>query len=311
MTSRKAVRWLSILLLASSVSPGVARAFVEDYEVVSASTSSDSSASKSVEVECPLDTSLLGGGAGMFGSIGNKGLVASQALLDFGSGDAVGWAAEAREVVADTSTWSLSVFAICGDVPGLERVGDSTGSDSSRVKDVDLLCPPGKLAISGGFEVEGASQGITIFASTPEDGGTGVPLGWTVSAIETIATESNWSLRAQALCADVDALLFRTFTGDGSFERARSARLFCPAGYVPLGGGGELGGSIVDWITSSYPFASSESWLVSFQRQSGETANSRLDYRVVCPEPRMAMQGLVALATLVARRRRRYPAKRG
>lgn len=311
---RSRTMWLPLALLISSAVSIPARAVVEAYEIVSATTATDSAGTKTAEVECPPDTLLLGGGALVFGSAANKALVASQPLLDFSSGQAIGWEVEANEVFADATSWAIQASAACGNVPGLERVGDATVSDSSTLKDLVVECPVGKRAISGGFEIGGATAGISFYQSAPDDlGAPGFPLGWQFGAIETVATDSNWSLRGQVLCADLDALLFQAATAQQRNEQFRELTLECPAGYVALGGGGRLGGAIVDWIDTSAPVFSGTSWRVGFQRPTSQLGqnSSTLSYRVVCPEPTAALQGLLALASVVGLGRRRNAWKRG
>ena len=86
-------------------------------------------------------------------------------------------------------------------VSGLETVGASSGFDSTTPKTVVVRCPAGKRVVGGGAAAWGRAmisitEGIALSASHPlEDG------AWIAAAHEIDATEEDWFLRANAVCA--------------------------------------------------------------------------------------------------------------
>ena len=102
--------WMAALCLAAT-----AHAQLSGYVVELETSSSGSEAAKSIEVECPAGTSLLGGGASVFSSVSGKSLLASRPLFEAGTGDAVGWQGIAQEMVSAATSWGLQSFAICGN----------------------------------------------------------------------------------------------------------------------------------------------------------------------------------------------------
>jgi hypothetical protein len=82
---------------------------------------------------------------------------------------------------------------------------------------------------------------------------------------------------------------------------------------LATGGGARMLGSVVDWIYHSGISFSGRSWSTRFQRQSGETATTSLDFGVICPEPLGSAPVALAALALRARsvRRRRLGAVRG
>jgi hypothetical protein len=86
---------------------------------------------------------------------------------------------------------------------GLETVGASSTFDSSKSKTLVVRCPAGKRLVGGGAGAWGRAMifvpdGIALTASHPND-----DTGWLAAAHETVPTEQDWFLRANAVCAAV------------------------------------------------------------------------------------------------------------
>lgn len=82
---------------------------------------------------------------------------------------------------------------------GLERRGNSSVSDSTSDKTVQVACPSGTRALSGGGAVQGASGSAVLRASYPSNTLT----SWFVSASEVNPTAASWSLTAFVVCGAV------------------------------------------------------------------------------------------------------------
>jgi hypothetical protein len=86
---------------------------------------------------------------------------------------------------------------------GLETVGASSTFDSSKSKTLVVRCPAGKRLVGGGAGAWGRAMifvpdGIALTASHPYE-----ETGWLAAAHETVPTEQDWFLRANAVCAAV------------------------------------------------------------------------------------------------------------
>ena len=86
---------------------------------------------------------------------------------------------------------------------GLETVGASSTFDSNNSKTLVVRCPAGKRLIGGGAGAWGRAMifvpnGLVLTASHPYDEN-----GWLAAAHETVPTEQEWFLRANAVCAAV------------------------------------------------------------------------------------------------------------
>ena len=84
-------------------------------------------------------------------------------------------------------------------VSSLERISDSA-TGTGDTKSLTVPCPEGKKVVGGGAE---ASPGLAlaIQASMPSGDGT----GWQATAVATVHTTSQWTLRVVAVCAKVGA----------------------------------------------------------------------------------------------------------
>lgn len=303
----RAMSWL----LAACLGAAPAAAQVHDYDIVFESSSEDSIAAKVTAAECPAGTALLGGGAGVFGgTIERESLITSHPLIESGSGDVLGWQAVAQEVVSDPEGWQLRVYAICGNVPGLEMVTATTALNSTGIKATEALCPIGKTAISGGVALDGSTDDLTIFKSAPMLEETSrESIGWEGGGVETSASDGLWSAKVYAICADLDVIVVQANTGSSN-DVSRTVQLFCPARTVALGGGADISGVVDDWIEAMYPSSIGSIWTGRSQRPSDQFSTSTFQASVICPEPGRALPTIAVLAVLLEVRRRRARARR-
>jgi hypothetical protein len=90
---------------------------VSGWERVSASSANNSDVSKSVTVTCSGSGSkkVLGGGANTVYNTGGGGTGKEALVKTYPSADNA-WTAEAVEVSGDSSSWQLTVYAICATV---------------------------------------------------------------------------------------------------------------------------------------------------------------------------------------------------
>lgn len=293
---------LASMLALAIAAPAAAQ--VRQAQFVSDYGGSDSSGPKNWEVACPAGLLALGGGEQIFGNRLGVSAIASVPLLEVGTGDPIGWFGEATEIVATATSWSVGVSAICGRVEGLER-HVATSASTSVIKSVEVSCPAGKEALSGGFELLGSTTGVAVYASYPAiDPESGAPTGWIAAAYEETDTSASWSIRAEVLCANETSFPFASTTRFVS-NQFGLGDLTCPRGWIATGGGRTLSGNVVEWIDGSEPSSSTDRWSVRTQRAAGETAQLDNVYYVLCPEPGALANATLALAGLAAYGKRR------
>ncbi|HMV66761.1 MAG TPA: hypothetical protein PKA64_07915, partial [Myxococcota bacterium] len=135
------------------------------------------------------------------------------------------------------SAWATPLF-----VPAVA----STATDTSTVKSVAATCPAGRVAISGGAQITGNGQGVTLTTSGPEGAPT-APNQWYGVAIGHGGTGS-WGLTVNALCAVPAvaqqiqvATVTRNASAGATFVDAFAS---CPAGTSIIAGGARVYGAI-------------------------------------------------------------------
>jgi hypothetical protein len=111
--------------------------------------------------------------------------------------------------------WALVVLVAvlassgCGGSPssvsGLETVhAFYMGDPTADSKQVQVLCPAGKKAVGGGFELAAGGLPVDVQFSEPTGQVGQAPTGWSAFALETTSIDAaeEWSFDVYAVCAD-------------------------------------------------------------------------------------------------------------
>jgi hypothetical protein len=157
-------------------------------------TSDDTSLSKGVTAQCPLDKALIGGGAETSGGLGEvviDDLTPNEnqdTLAAFGFEDADG----------TPQNWTITAHAICANpLPGLQVVPLTTSANTGP-KTATVSCPVGKKVVGAGGDITGGRGRVVMDDITPDATLTNVR----VSAHNGQAGPiGDWFLRAYAICA--------------------------------------------------------------------------------------------------------------
>jgi hypothetical protein len=89
-------------------------------------------------------------------------------------------------------------------VSDVEVVFAASAADSIPIKSVTVECPPGKVVLGGGGDINLTSDSVAIFSEMPESTEIGAPpTRWTSGAHEVVPTDEDWSLEVRAVCATV------------------------------------------------------------------------------------------------------------
>jgi len=80
---------------------------------------------------------------------------------------------------------------------------ESASNTSEATKTVTATCPTGKQVVGGGAKVIGGDVLVAVTESAPTPANAeGKRTGWTAVAREAAASAVNWSVEAQAICAE-------------------------------------------------------------------------------------------------------------
>lgn len=136
-------------------------------------------------------------------------------------------------------------------------VQQSTPVDTTPVKSLTVTCPGGRVAISGGAEITGASAGVVLTSSGP-DGAPTAPSQWFGMAQVRGPTAGAWGLTVNGLCASpAVAQLIQVVTVTQSPSPGATfvdAIATCPAGTSVISGGVRIYGSVDETqLTASGP----------------------------------------------------------
>jgi hypothetical protein len=93
-----------------------------------------------------------------------------------------------------------------GAVAGAHRVfAIDDVLDSTDAKEVQVMCPPGEIALGGGHNIGRSlvesTAPISVTQSLPVLDGDSRPVGWSVQAVEVVPYEGLWRPVAVAVCA--------------------------------------------------------------------------------------------------------------
>lgn len=135
-------------------------------------------------------------------------------------------------------------------VPGHQLVNANSITDSSDSKSVTAACPAGKVMIGTGHRVSGGAGEIVVDDLTPNGSTTTAPTAVTVTAYEADGFAGNWTLHAEAICANVAGAIRVAATGPANSDDFHSTSVSCPGGRNLTGTGYEMnvatGEAVVD-----------------------------------------------------------------
>jgi hypothetical protein len=139
--------------------PSLAAAAVPGLQYINASTGSDSDVYKSVDVTCPVNQVVRGGGYQLIGGEGSVVLddfIPSGRTLHVGAGEVV---EPGEPADGTTANWKIVATAVCADViPGWEIVTRVSEFNTGTARQVDAICPFGKRVVGGGASLVAAGR---------------------------------------------------------------------------------------------------------------------------------------------------------
>lgn len=122
---------------------------IPGYKSASAGSAFTSDDYKSIDVSCPPDTKLTGGGSFIIAA-------PSQAiLLTANHPDGNGWAAQAIEFSPTGAAWILGVKVNCAPAPDLDVISANLTRNTGVAQGVVLSCAPHRFAVGGGWKFYG------------------------------------------------------------------------------------------------------------------------------------------------------------
>ncbi|GIG85132.1 hypothetical protein [Plantactinospora endophytica] len=196
----------------------------------------DNSDWKTTNAECPVGTTVLGGGGRI--SDGN-GQVVMDTMLPLVGGEA--YSVTGREDGNGFGgDWSITTSALCAPAPaGLETRTQLSDNNSNVGKTMDVECPPGKKVLGLGAEMSGGMGRVVIDDLRPSADLTKI----SIAGMEDGGTDylDNWTMVGKAICATPPAGLVR-ITGFGTLDSTtpKTAVARCPEGKRVHGVGGEI-----------------------------------------------------------------------
>jgi hypothetical protein len=158
----------------------------------------DSVGSKVTQATCPAGKRVVGASAVVFS--GGSNVILESFYPDDTLTNVTAIAREHGPGYA--GKWDLAVYAMCADFsfPGLELVKQwsVSANNSSSEKSATAVCPPGKVPLGVGAEMDGGGGQVHLREAKIEGGLHSV----VVRAVEDKNGYSgNWNLRAHAICA--------------------------------------------------------------------------------------------------------------
>lgn len=221
---------------------------ISGLELVSATSTSSSTAFKAKGAYCPPDKRVVGGGgyAVEAPSTLNLTLTGLQPINRYGR---TGYIARAAETGQRTSnTWSVSAYAICADAAGLGpwSIRSRTGPTSSAsVKRAWVRCPRGRSVLGTGISMS-SPTGHLVTQIARTSGHARLALAQAQEAPG--GTNIRWSVTAHAICVvppvgfSVPPFAYSTPLGElpNDSNSQVIASITCPGGRSLLGSGGGL-----------------------------------------------------------------------
>jgi hypothetical protein len=161
-------------------------ATVEDYELVSEQSASNSSNTKEVAATCPPGKVAIGGGGGIF-------LFSPELVLTFAGKVSQSWRVEARELPVTSANWILRSSVSCApDSLDIAAASGRTDNWIETTEDLALYCAAGQVPLAGGLSFTDAG----LVASQPL-----ADVGWYVRGRRLVGNPGeSWFARGEVLC---------------------------------------------------------------------------------------------------------------
>ena len=223
------------------ISPPVAE--VRAYQVLDATSATNSVDEKSVERACPAGTRPLGGGVS---TDGGPDVAVSESYPGPGS-PPTGWVGSAGELVPTGASWDVTVDVICGEVSGYSHLITTGASSTDAVQTEEQFCPGPILFVlydfpfSGGLALGGAIARQTMVTSTrlwPAGFG---PRWRTVAEDFGVGTSvAPWNVSVHALCSDATPFELEATSVPSGPGSLKQASVNCRGGKLPVSGGANV-----------------------------------------------------------------------
>jgi len=146
-------------------------------------------------------------------------------------------------IVAFSVVFLLAAHAGAQTLTGLVRVSGGVAAVASSEKSLQLDCPAGKQALSGGASLSGSAAGGQFLVESVPMGSP--PTAWSIVARDMDGGGTIWGVTAAVWCADPPPGLevVEGTTASDSFDK--SDTISCPSGKVVVGGGGRIASATV------------------------------------------------------------------
>jgi len=214
--------------------------------VVSAGSSTDSTARKSATAFCPAGTRVYGGGGDIVGGGHEVALTGLRPVSTFVNGKFVdSFVATAEEDDTGYSgNWSVYAYAICGYAePSMSiQQGQLAASPGSDRQSASASCPSGTAPIGLGAEITGGNGNVVLntVLGNYTTNAYGLPTGsaWATGFVDESGFSGSWSITSYAVCAAPPPGLTYKFADSALDSTDKSASVECPIGTSVFGVGG-------------------------------------------------------------------------
>lgn len=170
------------------------------------------------------------------------------------------------------------------NLTGRVLVEDEVPASASFSKQLELHCPPGKVAVSGGGSLGGpVNNGQTLYQSLPLGD---PPTSWVVVGRDVDGGGTQWGLRASVWCVDPPPGLETVADiGELTSFSPKSLTVYCPPGKSTIGAGYAIASSNAATVGVSevYPYPSQQ-WVVRGVELLPDAADWAVAIVAVCAE---------------------------
>src|SRR4051794_14026544 len=289
MRAMRRQRWLTtfIVPLASVAATcgfagTAAAAQLPGLQRVTATSATNSLGVKSVTASCPSSYHVLSAAGDIEGGLGEVVMddITPNAALT--SVTVTGF----EDQDGTTNNWSLRAYAICSRPPaGLQRLTQTSATNSIGYKDEWSPCWGGQKALGGGGEITGGLGQVRINSLLADM----INTSNEVIAIEDQdGTANNWSLNAYTICADPLAGLDSVWTWSANDSvDGKSATAICPANKKVVGAMGIIREGTGQITMDDVPpnAALTTVTVTGFEDQDGTANTWRADAFAICAFP--------------------------